>query len=100
MVNYTLKINKNIKESKVLFDADIDENIIKIISTDKYDYALIEVVEGTNVTYTILCDGYETISNTIFTNNSGRANGSAIYYRGQTIINASSFINNSASDLI
>ena len=38
-----------------------------------------------------------TISNTIFTNNSGRANGSAIYYRGQTIINASSFINNSAS---
>ena len=38
-----------------------------------------------------------TISNTFFTNNSGRANGSAIYYRGQTIINASSFINNSAS---
>lgn len=68
MVNYTLKINKNIKKSKVLFDADIDKNIIKIISTDKYDYALIEVVEGTNVTYTILCDGYETISNTILMN--------------------------------
>ena len=38
-----------------------------------------------------------TISNTIFTNNSGSVNGSAIYYRGYTNINASSFINNSAS---
>ena len=65
MVNYTLKIIKNNINAKVLFDADIDENIVKIVSTDKYNYALIEVVEGTNVTYTILCDGYKTVTNTI-----------------------------------
>lgn len=66
MANYILKVIKNNINEKILFDADNDENIVKIISTEKYNYASIEVVEGTTVTYTVVCDGYQTISNSIF----------------------------------
>lgn len=62
-MTYILKINKTVKESNVLFDCEHDEDLIQII--DKIDYTQAKINDGAKVTYTVICEGYESTSNTL-----------------------------------
>ena len=54
------------KESNVLFDCEHDEDLIQII--DKIDYTQAKINDGAKVTYTVICEGYESTSNTLVMN--------------------------------
>lgn len=62
-MTYVLKINKTVLESNVLFDCEIDDDLISQV--DKKNYSSAKIRNGAKVTYTITAPGYENTSNTL-----------------------------------
>lgn len=62
-MSYDIKIIKTVKNSNVFFDCEDDNDLIKQV--DKLEYSVATVNDSAKVTYTIQCDGYLDVSNTL-----------------------------------
>jgi len=66
-MSFDVRIIKPIKQANILFDCEYDEDLIKIV--DEIDSTTATVKNGSKLTYTIDCDGYESITNTFIVDN-------------------------------